>query len=119
MIAMRFLKVAIEINCRNFVAQMSVIEFLLIEMGRRGAELFIVNSLSMYKIKHFIEWQVFGVCTAIGEKMGIATSEIRRYFIYISFLTLGSPVIFYMILAFWMNVKNYIKNSRRNPLRYL
>lgn len=116
---MRFLKVAIEINCRNFVAQMGVIEFLLIEMGRRGAELVIVNSLSMYKIKHFIEWQVFGVCTAIGEKMGIATSEIRRYFIYISFLTLGSPVIFYMILAFWMNVKNYIKNSRRNPLRYL
>jgi len=73
----------------------------------------------MYKIKHFIEWQVFGVCTAIGEKMGIATSEIRRYFIYISFLTFGSPVIFYMILAFWMNIKNYIKNSRRNPLRYL
>jgi len=73
----------------------------------------------MYKIKNFIEWQVFGVCTAIGEKMGIATSEIRRNFIYISFLTLGSPVIFYFILAFWMNIKNYIKNSRRNPLRYL
>jgi phage shock protein PspC (stress-responsive transcriptional regulator) len=74
---------------------------------------------SMYKIKHFIEWQVFGVCTAIGGRMGIATSVIRRYFIYISFLTLGSPVIFYLFLAFWMNVKNYIKNSRRNPLRYL
>ena len=73
----------------------------------------------MYKIKHFIEWQVFGVCTAIGEKMGIATSVIRRYFIYISFLTLGSPVIFYLFLAFWMNIKNYIQNSRRNPLRYL
>jgi len=73
----------------------------------------------MYKLKHFIEWQVFGVCTAVGEKMGIATSAIRRYFIYISFLTLGSPVIFYLILAFWMNVKNYIKNSQRNPLRYL
>ena len=73
----------------------------------------------MYKIKHFIEWQVFGVCTAIGEKMGIATSAIRRYFIYISFLTFGSPVIFYLILAFWLNVKNYIKNSRRNPVKYL
>ena len=73
----------------------------------------------MYKIKDFIEWQVFGVCTAIGEKMGIATSVIRRYFIYLSFFTLGSPVIFYLFIAFWMNVKNYIGFSRRNPVRYL
>lgn len=73
----------------------------------------------MYKIKNFIEWQVFGVCTAIGEKMGIATSVIRKNFIYVSFLTLGSPVIFYLFFAFWMNIKNYIQNSRRNPLRYL
>ncbi len=72
----------------------------------------------MYKIKSFIEWQVFGVCTAIGEKMGVATSVIRRYFIYISFLTLGSPVIFYLFFAFWINVKNYIKYGRRNPVRY-
>lgn len=73
----------------------------------------------MYKLKHFIEWQVFGVCTAIGNTMGIATSVIRRYFIYITFITLGSPVIFYLFFAFWMNVKNYIQNSKRNPLRYL
>ncbi len=72
----------------------------------------------MYKLKNFIEWQVFGVCTAIGEKMGVATSVIRRYFIYISFLTLGSPVIFYLFIAFWINVKNYIKYGRRNPVRY-
>ncbi|MEO7960980.1 MAG: PspC family transcriptional regulator [Ginsengibacter sp.] len=73
----------------------------------------------MHKLKHFIEWQVFGVCTLIGEKMGIATSIIRKYFIYISFLTLGSPVIVYLFFAFWLNIKNYIQNSRRNPLRYL
>ncbi|MEO6187820.1 MAG: PspC family transcriptional regulator [Ginsengibacter sp.] len=73
----------------------------------------------MYKLKHFIEWQVFGVCSAIGEKMGIATSVIRRYFIYMSFMTFGSPVIIYLFFAFWMNVKNYIANSRRNPVRYL
>jgi phage shock protein PspC (stress-responsive transcriptional regulator) len=73
----------------------------------------------MNKVKHFIEWQVFGVCSAIGHRMGIATSTIRKYFIYISFLTMGSPVIFYLFFAFWMNVKNYILNARRNPLRYL
>ena len=73
----------------------------------------------MNRLKYFIEWQVFGVCTAIGEKMGIATSTIRKYFIYISFLTMGSPVIVYFFIAFWMNIKQYILNARRNPLRYL
>jgi phage shock protein PspC (stress-responsive transcriptional regulator) len=70
-------------------------------------------------IKNFIEWKAFGVCTAIGERIGVATSSIRLWFIYISFLTLGSPVIIYMILAFWMNMKRYIWMSRRNPLRWL
>jgi len=73
----------------------------------------------MNSVKLFIEWQVFGVCTAIGERIGIATSTIRKYFIYISFLTMGSPVIVYLFIAFWMNVKKYILNGRRNPLRYL
>ncbi len=73
---------------------------------------------TMNKIKHFIEWQVFGVCTAIGDRVGIASTTIRKYFIYISCLTMGSPVIIYLFVAFWMNVKKYILNARRNPLRY-
>jgi len=73
----------------------------------------------MYKLKQFIEWQAFGVCTKIGEKLGIATSSIRMWFIYISFLTVGSPVIIYMVLAFWINLKNSIIYAKRNPLRYL
>jgi len=70
-------------------------------------------------IKDFIEWKAFGVCTAIGERLGVASSRIRLWFIYISFLTMGSPVIVYMVLAFWMNLKNYILLRRRNPLRWL
>jgi phage shock protein PspC (stress-responsive transcriptional regulator) len=73
----------------------------------------------MKNFKHFIEWHVFGVCTAIGERLGIATSIIRKNFIYISFITMGSPVIIYIFIAFWMNVKRYILNGRRNPLKYL
>jgi len=68
--------------------------------------------------KDFIEWKAFGVCAAIGDRMGIATSRIRLWFIYISFLTMGSPVIIYMVLAFWMNLKNYILLRRRNPVRW-
>lgn len=72
----------------------------------------------MKGLKNFIEWNAFGVCTAIGDRIGIATSRIRTWFMYISFLTMGSPIIIYMVLAFWMNMKRYIMAARRNPLRY-
>jgi phage shock protein PspC (stress-responsive transcriptional regulator) len=71
------------------------------------------------QLKQFIEWHVFGVCSYLGEKFGIASSTIRKYFIYISFLTMGSPVIIYLFVAFWMNIKNYIVSGKRNPLRNL
>lgn len=73
----------------------------------------------MHDVKDFIEMKAFGVCSRMGEVFGISTLTIRKYFIYISCLTIGSPVIIYIFLAFWMNVKQYILNARRNPLRHL
>jgi phage shock protein PspC (stress-responsive transcriptional regulator) len=72
----------------------------------------------MKKIREILELNAFGVCTAIGEKLGIASSKIRTWFIYISFLTMGSPIIIYMIMAFWMNMKRYILFGKRNPFKY-
>jgi phage shock protein PspC (stress-responsive transcriptional regulator) len=71
----------------------------------------------MQKIRDYIEFNIFGVCTVLGEKFGIASSRIRLWFIYISFLTFGSPIIIYMILAFWINIKDSITFAKRNPLR--
>jgi phage shock protein PspC (stress-responsive transcriptional regulator) len=72
----------------------------------------------MNKIRAYLELNAFGVCTAIGEKIGIASSKIRMWFIYISFLTFGSPIIIYMIMAFWLNIKKYILFYKRNPFKY-
>ncbi|HYC30573.1 MAG TPA: PspC family transcriptional regulator [Chitinophagaceae bacterium] len=71
---------------------------------------------NMNRLKSFIEWQAFGVLSSIGDKMGIATSRIRMWFMYISLLTMGSPIVIYMVLAFLMNMKRYIKARRRNPI---
>ncbi|MEZ5016686.1 MAG: PspC domain-containing protein [Flavipsychrobacter sp.] len=77
----------------------------------------------MYKhisaVRKFIEWKAFGVCAAVGDRLGIGSNRIRLWFVYISFLTLGSPIIIYMILAFWMNMKRYMGLSRRNPVRWM
>ncbi len=66
----------------------------------------------MKRLQYFIESQAFGVCTRLGEKLGIASSSIRLSFIYISFFTLGSPIILYFIMAFWMNVSKHLRRER-------
>lgn len=65
----------------------------------------------MESIKYFVEKRVYGVCSYIGEKLGISSSRIRLYFIYTSFITMGSPIIVYLIMAFWLNVKKYIRSG--------
>jgi len=73
----------------------------------------------LYSLKNFIEWKAFGVCASIGDRLGVASSRIRLWFIYVSFLTLGSPIVVYMVLAFWMNMKRYMLMTRRNPFKWL
>ena len=66
------------------------------------------------KIQQFFESYAFGVCTQLGEKLGIATSSIRLFFIYASFLTVGSPVIIYLSIAFVMNMRKHLR--KRKPV---
>jgi phage shock protein PspC (stress-responsive transcriptional regulator) len=66
------------------------------------------------KIQRFVEIHAFGVCTRLGEKLGMATSSIRLFFIYASFITFGSPVILYLVLAFIMNIRKHLR--KRNPI---
>jgi phage shock protein PspC (stress-responsive transcriptional regulator) len=73
----------------------------------------------MNRFRNFVEWNAFGVCTAIGNRLGIATSKIRQYFMYTSILTMGSPIIIYIILAFTRNIRKYIRAAKRNPWYYL
>lgn len=66
------------------------------------------------RIQHFFEGYAFGVCNRLGEKLGVATTSIRIFFIYASFITFGSPVIIYLALAFVMNMRKHIR--KRSPI---
>ncbi|MBK6977973.1 MAG: PspC family transcriptional regulator [Cytophagaceae bacterium] len=68
----------------------------------------------MNKLKFLFESNLFGVCTRIGEKLNFSVGSIRRYFIYASFFTLGSPVVIYLFLAFWMEIRKNIRRAQ-NP----
>lgn len=66
----------------------------------------------MLNLKSFIEMKVFGVCAYLGDKLHMPSSKIRLFFIYSTCLTVGSPIIIYLIFAFIIKLKDYIKGKR-------
>ena len=64
----------------------------------------IVNS-----ILHFFEKRAFGVSDWWGEKLNINPILVRKFFIYLSFATLGSPILIYFIMGFSLENKSVFK----------
>ncbi|MBB4077817.1 phage shock protein PspC (stress-responsive transcriptional regulator) [Lewinella aquimaris] len=67
----------------------------------------------MELLRRKLERSAFGVCAWLADKMGIPRSRVRIYFIYLSCLSLGSSLLFYFFAAFWLNVREYIREGRR------
>ncbi|NJL76111.1 MAG: PspC family transcriptional regulator [Saprospiraceae bacterium] len=67
----------------------------------------------MKHLRDILERSAFGVCDYLGAKMRVPSATVRLYFIYVSCIALASPIIVYLFLAFWLNIKQYIRNSKR------
>lgn len=65
------------------------------------------------RIFDFFERHAFGVCAWWGDKLGIRVHKVRLSFIYLTFITLGSPLIIYLIMAFILENKHYFKPTRK------
>lgn len=65
------------------------------------------------KLMLFFERQAFGVCTRVSDKLSLQVGEVRLFFIYVSFLTLGSPVIMYVLLMFLFKLKDTLFYKRK------
>jgi phage shock protein C len=63
-------------------------------------------------IKDLVERNAFGVCQYLGEKMHLSAAEVRKYFIYTSFIGMGSPLIVYLVIAFWVNIRRSLRRGK-------
>lgn len=64
-------------------------------------------------LRNKVERVAFGVCAWLADRMGIQRRRVRMYFIYLSCLSLGSSVLFYLFAAFWLNVREYMREGKR------
>ncbi len=65
------------------------------------------------KIALFFELRSFGVSAWLARKMRVEVSKVRLFFIYGSFIALGSPLIIYLIMAFVLEHKHIFKLKRK------
>lgn len=63
-------------------------------------------------LRTIMEKYGFYVSTRVGEKLGIKTRSVRITFIYFTFATLGAGFAVYLIMAFWIKIKDLIYTKR-------
>lgn len=66
----------------------------------------------IYKIKYFFERHGFYVSSRLADRLGIRVRNIRLFFIYLSFATLGAGFGIYVTLAFLLRLKDLVYTKR-------
>ena len=64
------------------------------------------------QLKFFLERYGFHVSSRLADKLGMRVSNVRLFFIYISFVTAGLGFGVYLTLAFWIRLKDLIRAKR-------
>ena len=57
-------------------------------------------------LKFFFEKHGFHVSSRLADALGMRASSVRIFFIYLSCVTVGLWFVVYLILAFWMRLKD-------------
>ena len=67
---------------------------------------------SVIKLKYFFEKRGFHVSSRLADKLGMRVSNVRLFFIYITFVTAGLGFGVYLTLAFWIRLKDLVRAKR-------
>ncbi len=63
-------------------------------------------------IRYFFERHGFGVFTRLADRLGMRVKNVRIYFIYVTFFTVGLSFGFYLTFAFLIKLKDLIYTKR-------
>ncbi|MCK5677872.1 MAG: PspC domain-containing protein [Flavobacteriaceae bacterium] len=66
----------------------------------------------IHSIRHFFEVRGFDVSSRLADKLGMRATNVRLFFIYISFFTVGLSFGLYLTLAFLLRLKDMIYTKR-------
>lgn len=65
-----------------------------------------------YQLKYFFEKYGFNVLSRFADRLGMRASNVRLFFIYITFATAGLTFGLYLTMHFLLKLKDMIKTKR-------
>ncbi len=66
----------------------------------------------LYNLRHFLERNGFYVSSRLADRLGMRAKNVRLFFIYVTFATVGLGFVVYLVLAFWLKLKDLIYTKR-------
>ncbi|PQJ69595.1 MULTISPECIES: PspC family transcriptional regulator [Polaribacter] len=63
-------------------------------------------------IRHFFERNGFHVSSRLADRIGMRALNVRLFFIYVTFFTVGLSFGFYLTLAFLLKLKDMVYTKR-------
>ncbi|WGK65055.1 PspC domain-containing protein [Croceiramulus getboli] len=66
----------------------------------------------IYQLRHYLEKHGFYVSSRLADRLGMRAKNVRLFFIYVSFATLGLGFAIYLTLAFWLRLKDLVYTKR-------
>jgi len=66
----------------------------------------------IHSVRHFFERHGFAVSSRFADKLGMRATNVRLFFIYISFVTVGLSFAIYLIMAFLLKLKDMVYTKR-------
>ena len=66
----------------------------------------------LIQLRHYRERNGFYVSTRLADRLGMRAKTVRLSFIYVTFATLGAGFALYLVIAFWIKIKDLIFTKR-------
>ncbi len=66
----------------------------------------------VHSVRHFFERHGFNVSSRFADRLGMRATNVRLFFIYISFVTVGLSFGLYLTLAFLLRLKDMFYTKR-------
>ena len=72
----------------------------------------LIKSKMVQRVVHYFEKNGFFVASRLADKLGMRATNVRLFFVYITFVTVGLGFGLYLTLAFLLKLKDMIRTKR-------
>ncbi len=91
------------------VAMLIANSYKIVSLNLKFKKMKLINSM-----RHFLERYGFGVFSRLADRLGMRAINVRLFFIYVTFFTVGLSFGLYLTMAFLLKLKDMVYTKRNS-----